>query len=60
MFFLLFAKSEQLCSWEHKIQRTVKEDEHEGACLCTNVKVPSGERASVSDWSLLLRVFYAF
>lgn len=59
VFFLLFAKSEPLCSWEHKIQGTVKE-EQEGACLCINVRIHSGERAGSSPQLLLLRVFYAF
>lgn len=55
-FFLLFAKSEPLCSWEHKIQGTVKEYEHEGACLCINFRSHSGERAGAGPQSLLLRV----
>lgn len=56
VFFLLFAKSELLCSWEHKIQGTVK-DEHERACLCINVRAHSRERAGAGPWSLLLGVF---
>lgn len=60
VIFLLSAKSETLCSWEHRTQGKVKEDEHEGACLCINVRVCSGERAGANPVYVLLSVCYAF
>lgn len=58
VIFLLSAKSETLCSWEHRTQGKVKEDEHIGACLCINVRVCSGERAAANPVYVLLSVMH--
>lgn len=58
VIFLRSAKSETLCSWEHRTQGKVKEEEHEGACLCIHVRVCRGEWAAANPVYVLLSVMH--